>query len=449
MKRILISMILCIGVSINVSAQGITTISGTVTDANNQPVAGHEVFITNDTNFFSGYVQSAVTTTDVNGKYTFIVPTSTLQGNSQQSNLKVVDLTTRTCPSAGGQGWEYKRLFFTSSSVQSDFQICTPLSSTVSMRGWVFTYDNVQKRYNGAKGAVVYLIEKCPDPVNNSYTLSLIDTVLTDTSGMYQYQYPSISQGCELLVKAAFLPSSPDYKKYLPSYNAYRSILISSSLSSLKWSGAVHVLPFWGVSNSSVVLQAGNNPGGPAFIGGSVLQGANKSTAPGDPLKARIILLTDMNDNPVDYTYSDASGQFGFNVPYGSYKLFGDAWGKDNPALIVNVDANHAHVSNIRFHENSKEFKGEFTTGIAGINGKMAELSLYPNPVTDRVFINGSEQIDGEKTIVMTNVSGKVLFTNTYEGHKKIQISTVDLAPGIYLVHLKTKTGSAIFKLVK
>jgi hypothetical protein len=196
-------------------------------------------------------------------------------------------------------------------------------------------------------------------------------------------------------------------------------------------------------------MTAGTNPGGPGVIGGSVLVGANKSTAVGDPLSSRLLLLTDNAGLPVAYTYSDASGQFQFpNLAYGTYKIFGDAWGKTNPALTVTISAAKPSITDVVFEENNKTFKGH----IGGLNVSGAALSgvaVYPNPVTDHVQFSGLSSIGGAKTIVLSDVTGAVVSRLVVEQNGNASISTAALPAGIYMLQLQTTEGSASYKIVK
>jgi hypothetical protein len=196
-------------------------------------------------------------------------------------------------------------------------------------------------------------------------------------------------------------------------------------------------------------MAAGTNPGGPGFIGGSVLVGANKSTAVGDPL-SRILLLTTMSGQPVAYTYSDASGHFQFSgIALGTYQIFGDAWGKTNPALTVTLSAAKPSVSDVVFEENNKTFKGHIGNLNAGTTIALNAVAAYPNPVTDHVQLSGLNAISGSKTVVLTDITGAVIARQTVEYGSPASISTGTLAAGIYMLQLQTSEGSASFKIVK
>ncbi len=70
---------------------------------------------------------------------------------------------------------------------------------------------------------------------------------------------------------------------------------------------------------------------------------------------------------------------------------------------------------------------------------------LYPNPFSDRLVINTPNNIKITKTEIYDAI-GKTVYSNT--GHKNI-LDLTSLNQGIYILNIKTDTGSASFKIVK
>ena len=288
---------------------------------------------------------------------------------------------------------------------------------------------------------VVYLIRRDVDPVTFDTTLTAIDSNynISYYPGYTYFERPCVPSG-KYLIKAALLPANTAYTSWLPTYHD----------SSLNWSNA-DTLTHAQLLNSgvNVYLVGGSNPGGPGFIGGSVLVGANKTTAVGDPLSSRILILTNAaTGKPVAYTYSNASGNFQFpNLAYGTYKIFGDAGGKKNPPLAVTLSAAQKTVSNIVFEENNKKFEGHFNNvGIGRVNN-LPGVSVFPNPVTDFVGVQGLSSIGGDKTIVLSSMTGAEISRQTVSNDASI--STATLPSGIYLLQVQTEAGSASFRIVK
>jgi hypothetical protein len=205
-----------------------------------------------------------------------------------------------------------------------------------------------------------------------------------------------------------------------------------------------------GFYGTTINLTAGLNPGGSGFIGGSVLLGANKSTGVGDPLKGRILLLTDASGQAVAFTYSDAGGQFSFsNLDYGTYQIFGDAWGKDNPPLTVTLSSASPSVSNIVFEENSSAFRGHYdAVGVPAEPG-LASLSVYPNPASSYVSVQGLAAIEGDKQVLLRDIHGRLLSTTHVKAGLDASIPTSQLPPGMYLLQVQTARGTEHYKFIR
>lgn len=302
---------------------------------------------------------------------------------------------------------------------------------------------HIQAGSSASPVAQVFLISVCTDSVNNTHILTAIDSTITDTNGMYYFtnvNQPSTSN-CWLTVKAALVPGTVNYSSYLPTYYD----------SAISWSSA-HAITFYAPAITyNILMRGGTNPGGPGFIGGDVQQGANKGTAVGDPLANRILLLTDAANKPIAYTHSNAAGKFSFgSVPYGSYKLFGDAGGKLNPMMTVTVSAAAPSVNNIIFQENDESFEGHFsTTSASQVLLANAMPSIYPNPVTNVVYVKGIEAIPGAKTLTIRSMNGATVATQQFAAGEQLSANVAALATGVYTVHIATEAGNTVLKMVK
>ena len=302
---------------------------------------------------------------------------------------------------------------------------------------------------------MIYLIRKEYNTTLLDTTLTAIDsfTTIGSTGNFYRtytssvYTMTNNGHG-KLLIKAALQPSHPSYSAYLPAYHD----------SALNWAGAA------GVDSSNIVnpthfhfyaaadinMPAGVNPGGPGFIGGSVLLGANKSTAVGDPLSRRILILTTAAGKPVAFTYSNTAGQFSFsNLAYGTYQIYGDAWGKTNPPLVVTLSATNSPLRNIVFEENNTSFKGHLNQLSVNNNTTLSSVSLYPNPVHNDVLLNGLNTIEGDKTVVIRDITGAILSKIAIRAGSSASVNTGNLPAGIYLLQLQSETGVSNFKFIK
>ncbi len=156
-----------------------------------------------------------------------------------------------------------------------------------------------------------------------------------------------------------------------------------------------------------------------------------------------------MNDVTVDHTFTDVNGNFSFtNLPFGTYKLFGDVWGKDNPDLVVTVDADHVNYYNIVFHENSTEFKGMIAVSV-GDNTLSTDMLVYPNPAQDYIYIHDAGNHAGDKTVTLMNTTGAVVFAQQYSTDNTIAVPLQALPQGMYILNITTSAGHATYRIVK
>lgn len=400
-------------------------VTGTVTDQNANPVIGQMISVTDSLNTFS-----LSTTTGAGGAYSVTLP----------SNIPVGMQIVVSTPACGIIMADYAVYNGSVANIAVNFvNPCSSASSFV-LQGSVTTSPA------GSNGAAdLYLIEVDYDSVLQSWTLTAIDTITTTSTGAYSQTYstyPGVTGG-GLLLKAALRSNHPDYAAYLPTYYT----------SSLVWSTATNLSAANFLNNAitNINMTAGTNPGGPGFIGGSVLQGANKTAGVGDPLSSRLLLLTTMSGQPVSYAYSNASGQFSFpNVAYGSYKLFGDAWGKQNPVLTVTVSAAQPSISNITFEENSTSFVGHIDgLWVGNAPTSLSSVRVFPNPATDLVQLNGLDAVHGEKTLTLAGVNGALIAKQTVAQGEVASISVGSLPAGVYTLRVQTADGTATFKVVK
>jgi hypothetical protein len=418
MKKL--SLILALSLASVASFAQMYNVHGHVQDANNNPVAGQVV------NAQAWSYWNLYDTTDVNGDYSISIPNSTPPNT-------FIDI--KTYGSSCSTWYTDSALYNNQQNIVSNFTLCPNTSQNYYVTGQITTGTS------GADAAIVYLISQTYDTNNQSYILTAIDSVLADTQSGY-YMMPVLNTYPGVLkVKAALMSYSADYASYLPTYYT----------SSLTWNGTgVTAISNNSNTTANISLMAGTNPGGPAFIGGDVTQGANKGTAFGDPLPNKILILTNAANTPVAYVYSDANGEFSItNLAYGSYKLFGDVWGKTNSVLSFTLDANHPSFNNIAFHEDTDEFWGALWPLSVATAPELSNVAVYPNPATDVVNIKGLNAVEGAKTITLSSITGAVVFSATYEQNDKVSIPVSTLSSGLYMLNINTAKGDVIYKIVK
>ena len=378
-------------------------------------VAGQVVRLVDSSNGVQNY--AAVDTTNANGEYSFTIPGSIATGTG-------IHVKTEKC------GLVYTNFFvYQGTNAVSNFIVCGT-TNTNNISGTVHLGTATG---SPAYPATVYLIHKTLDQSTNSYILALLDTTVTNANG--EFQFTGITYGAgDLLVKSALTTANLNYSNYLPTYKE----------NMLTWNLALATSFTAGANN--IHLVAGINPGGPGFIGGSVLQGANKTTNTGDPLANRLCLLTTINDVGVGYTYSDASGHFSFsNLAYGTYKLFGDAWGKANTIDTIIISANQPSVQ-VLFSENSVYNMPTGLNNDAAIN----TLNIVPNPFTNYISVTGFNETMSEIQCTLYNCFGIICLSQKTTSNSNI-LSTKNLSSGIYFLQLTNAQGTLLktIRLVK
>src|SRR5690606_21056651 len=76
------------------------------------------------------------------------------------------------------------------------------------------------------------------------------------------------------------------------------------------------------------------------------------------------------------------------------------------------------------------------------------KFNLYPNPATNIVNITNNENMAVQQ-IMVYDVAGKQLSTQTFNNETEIQLNVEKLASGVYKLHRQTNEGTAVKKLVK
>lgn len=91
-------------------------------------------------------------------------------------------------------------------------------------------------------------------------------------------------------------------------------------------------------------------------------------------------------------------------------------------------------------------------TGIAAATTGNINLSLYPNPANNVLYVVANSADAGQAEIVVSDMAGKQalqLNEATVSGLNQWQIPVADLAAGLWLVSIKTPTGVVTSKFVK
>jgi PKD repeat protein len=298
-------------------------------------------------------------------------------------------------------------------------------------------YGTIASKTYSINKALVYLIKYNP----NDSTLTAVDSVYTmDSSGYAYYYFGNVPAG-DYLIKAALTSASTNFSNCLPTY--YGDVLF--------WNLATTVT----LSNQNpygyadIYMISGTNPGGPGFIGGKTSKGANiLALNPGDPIANVEILLLDQFDNPISYSYSKPTGDFGFNsLAYGTYKVYAEIPGKITSPATVTIDAQHPSVNSIKIVINEKSIKTSIQYHISNSLSNVG--NIYPNPVQEKLNLDVNMKKPAEMNVQIINNLGQVIKSTTANlksGRNTISVDTRNLPQGMYNLNIKSSDGANIFR---
>lgn len=277
--------------------------------------------------------------------------------------------------------------------------------------------------------SLVYLIEH--DVAAN--TLTAVDSQFASFGF---YQFGNVAPG-SYLVKAGLTPNAPLYSSNLPTYHG----------DVLTWDLAIAtVVTNANVWNLPITLVAGNNPGGPAFIGGLISQGANKD---GDPLEGISVMLMTISEDPVTHTMTNVDGEYSFtNLAYGTYIVHVEIPGKVAEDWTVTLDANNPSFTLGDFDVHTTYIDAIGTTSIS-IGLDPSSVKVYPNPSSSLINIALDLEANGARISLVNSLGAVIETIETSSGNVTEQMNLSDLANGVYLIQVTTDHGSLTHRVIK
>lgn len=112
---------------------------------------------------------------------------------------------------------------------------------------------------------------------------------------------------------------------------------------------------------------------------------------------------------------------------------------------FLQIDANELGT----FNNINEVCKGSWQ-GISQ-NNSLSEMKLYPNPATEKVNIMVASAQNSNATITISNLLGQVVYTESTtlnSGANYMSVNVSNLNKGIYVVNVKSTTGSTTQKLI-
>ncbi|MCF8257993.1 MAG: PKD domain-containing protein [Flavobacteriales bacterium] len=275
--------------------------------------------------------------------------------------------------------------------------------------------------------AIVYLITYD----DQTGQLAAMQATVADSTGYYYFQ--SVSCG-DYLIKAATTENSSFYSNHLPTYYG----------NSLFWEYAqeISVNVTMPAVQYDIILIAGNNPGGPGFIGGNVLQGANKVEADGEPLEGINVMLFDMAGNAVAYAYTDANGEFSFEgLAYGDYQVYAELLNCTTIPAVVSISAEEPMVEGLNI------FVSEdlISTGIPETDFESLIGNIYPNPASDVATLSINLDEAYSVKVMVVDLTGRTISSeavNLLPGINTHQLSVEGMGSGYYMLRISEVQGA-------
>lgn len=256
-----------------------------------------------------------------------------------------------------------------------------------------------------------------------------------DSLGMYWFS--RVLPGHYYLL-AQLLPTSSRYGDFVPTY--YEE--------SINWAEA-HLIEIGQPANpyNFHLVEAGPHSPGNGMIDGTVTQGT-KVNAGGNPAQNVEVLLLDPSYKPLEVTYTDTSGHFGFNnIAMGSYIVYPELAGLTTSPANVTLDGTHTTAST-PFNMNGLQIA-------YGINDQLPrDISrigdVYPNPPTKGITcLNVSVSRELDLTLSLYDQTGRMIRefpTAMHKGENVIQINTALLVKGPYFLKISTTDGGSVIR---
>lgn len=236
-------------------------------------------------------------------------------------------------------------------------------------------------------------------------------------------------------VQAELTDSSAYFGDYLPTYH----------ISSLTWQSAFPVLPVFGWPADVYMIPSNSMNSGPGSITGSVTSLDTRGKMSGVH-----VMLMDEEMNPYTYVVTDEDGIFEFdNIAYGTYAVHAELMGIHTTQAVITLSEETP--------ESQVNFIVEGNTATLSISEDHGLISssgnVYPNPVTDRAWLEIDSEEPVELDVMIFNQMGQKVYHERLkigEGNQRILLNTSSLSPGIHFLNIITENGDNISKkLVK
>jgi hypothetical protein len=279
-----------------------------------------------------------------------------------------------------------------------------------------------------------------PDPEGDTaiaYLFRLDSNLITPVrsrifSDLGYYWFTGLAEG-RYLVKIQLLPNTTHYDTYIPAY--YKDALF--------WSTAMPInLIGESIYDADVHLSLAQDKFGPGMISGTIsLDTAIFDDMVFSPANAEVLLF-DSIGMPLQSRFTDDYGNFVFSgLAFDEYKLMAEMTGFIPVFSSVVLTPDNALVNNVVLIVCEQ---GAF--GIEEYSNKSVFKlkNLYPNPVTDQLYLDVSSEKEYRIYVIlcneMTQKIQRLPFT-LQKGRQTLHIRTGTLTKGLYLLMISTPEG--------
>ncbi len=375
------------------------TVSGQVTDTNNNPLANYTVWVGES---YYGLSNVAVTTNS-QGNYTATYTTNNTQGilyaivqNCRYDSIAVTMSFSTFINTFTGQNLQVCPLG------SGTPRQCSNMSGALLAAGATVT------------DAMVYLYEH-----DNSGGF-LVDSTLCDSLGGFAFNPNNLDSTVVYSIYARLLPADMSYGYFINTYTTNASTFgTADSLTCFHTNNAV-------LFNVLGTVQ-GNN-----YIGGA----SYRVTRGTEPEVGVRVLLYDNNKVIIDETYSDQDGEYEFaDLADGTYYLLVDIPGVEMEFYEV-VLSGQTRMDGLKIL--IEEHMANITDATSVAEDMTSEsIRLFPNPTTTKIFLNLE---DINFSFEVTDLAGKLILSGVALENS---VDVSDLSPGKYLLYTVSADGEA------
>ena len=200
--------------------------------------------------------------------------------------------------------------------------------------------------------------------------------------------------------------------------------------------------------NQDINMLSGTLISGPGFIAGNVLTGANRGTSGSIPVVGLHMAVINTTTNTIaGMAFTDAGGNYSFsNLPYGTYTVFPDSVNyATTPITGITLSAASPSFNTAAFTQHT--LAKTITPGTEAIKNlsSVSSVTAFPNPTKGRLNIMWNEKTTEKASLVISDITGREVYTSTLTLTSGNGISPVDLSAlnnGLYIISVKTATLS-------